>query len=308
VKVAILGAGALGAVYGVRLARRTETEVAFVVRPSRVSSTRPLVIERARQSGPESLEQPSLTSIVPGDADVILVAVGTADLPAIAPALGSSPAPIVVLTPMMPADYARARAAFGERLLAALPSVIAYARPDGVVRYWLPPVATQIDEPRTEAFRTEIVELTDALGRAGLRARLSLGVHEDNPATTVCFIAIGMAVCIAGSAGALAADDRLVELTGRACREGVRLGDRIGRPEAWARFTPVLAAPWALRGGLSALGKASPEGLVYFETHFGRKLKAQHRVMVEEMIELARERRLPHEAMDELAERLRALM
>jgi hypothetical protein len=223
-------------------------------------------------------------------------------------AVGESAAPVVVLTPMMPVDYAEARAAFGERLLAALPGVVAYARPDGVVRYWLPPVATRIDEPRSPTYRTEIVELAHALGRAGLRARLALGVHEDNPATTVCFIAIGMAVCIAGSAQALAADDRLVELTGRACREGVRLGDRIGRPEPWARLTPVLAAPWALRGGLGALGMGSPEALAYFETHFGRKLARQHRVMIAAMIELARERRLPHEAMDELAERLHALM
>ena len=39
--------GALGLVYGVRLAKRTNVEVTFIVRPKRVDSTEPYAIESA---------------------------------------------------------------------------------------------------------------------------------------------------------------------------------------------------------------------------------------------------------------------
>jgi len=87
-------------------------------------------------------------------------------------------------------------------------------------------------------------------------------------------------------------------------REGVTLGRRIGTAEPWAVLAPALASPWALRAGVASLRKLSPEGLFYAEEHFGRKLRAQHRVMIREMIDLAREKRLPHDAMDDLQARL----
>lgn len=304
--VAVFGAGALGGVYGVRLALRGGVDVSFVVRPSRVGSTAPIVIETVRKSRREAIESPVRTDVVPPSADVVLLAVGTEDLDALKQPLWASDAPIVVLTPMLPKDWARMRSTFGERVLAAMPNIIAYARKDdGVVRYWTPPAATLIDEPRAGSAGADAVrELAEALSRAGLRARLALGVHERNPATTVCFIAIGMVLSIAGSVPALLADETLLTLATRACREGARLSHRIGEPEPWAPLAPALAAPWALRTWLGALAQLSPEAVFYAEEHFGRKLKEQHRVMIREMIELAREKGLPHEAFDELARRL----
>jgi 2-dehydropantoate 2-reductase len=198
------------------------------------------------------------------------------------------------------------RAAFGDRVHAAMPSIVAYARKDdGVVRYWLPPASTKIDEPRAGSPHADVVrELAHALSRAGLSTTLELGVHEINPATTVCFIPIGMLLAVAGSAAAFADDDALLSLAPRACTEGVRLSHRIGRPELWASLAPIVVAPWALRAWLRVLGQLSPEGLFYAEEHFGRKLKEQHRVMIGEMIDLAHARGLPHEAFDELAARL----
>jgi len=308
VRVAVFGAGALGGVYGVLLAVRGGVDVTFVVRPSRVGSHEPMVIERARKDLRDVIEAPHRSDTVPGDADVILLAVGTEDLNALKGPIGASTAPIVILTPMLPNDWARVRATFGERAHAAMPNVVAYTRKDdGVVRYWLPPATTKIDEPRAGSASADAVrELADALSRAGLRAKLELGVHETNPATTVSFIAIGMALSVAGSAAALMADDTLLSLATRACREGVRLSHRIGRPEPWAALAPAIGAPWALRTWLGALGQISPEALFYAEEHFGRKLKEQHRVMIDEMIELSREKGLPHEAFDELAARLAA--
>jgi 2-dehydropantoate 2-reductase len=303
VKVAIFGAGALGAVYGVRLATRGGVDVVFVVRAARVASTEPIVIESVRKSRREQIDAPARTDVVPADADAILLAVGTEDLDALRGPLATSEAPLVVLTPMLPRDWTRLRDAFGDRVHAAMPNVVAYTRkPDGVVRYWLPPALTKIDEPRSSSRHGDAVrELTSALSRAGLRARLELGVHEKNPATTVSFIAIAMALSLAGSARALTEDDALLSLATRACREGVRLAHRIGEPEPWAVFAPALAAPWALRAWLHGLEKLSPEALFYAEEHFGRKLGEQHRVMIREMIDLAREKGLPHDAFDELA-------
>lgn len=304
--VAIVGAGALGSVYGVRLALHGGVDVGFVVRPSRVGSTAPIVIEAVRRGQREALASPARTDVVPPSADVVLLAVGTEDLDALKAPLGASEAPIVVLTPMLPQGFARMRSAYGERVFAAMPNIIAYTRrDDGVIRYWAPPTRTLIDEPRAESAGADAVRaLTEALVRAGLRARLTLGVHERNPATTVRFIAIGMALSIAGGVPALRADAALLSLARRACREGARLSPLIGAPEPWASLAPVLAAPWALRAWLGALARLSPEAVFYAEEHFGRKLKAQHRLMVREMIELAQDKGLPHAALDELARRL----
>lgn len=301
-KVAVVGAGALGGVYGARLALRADVDVAFVVRPARVTSTAPIVIEKVHGDRRETIAAPRRVAAAPEDTDAILLAVGTEDLDALVAPLSITNAPIVILTPMLPKDWSRVREAFGDRAFAAMPNVVAYARGDGIIRYWLPPAATKIDEPRSGNPNAEAVhELAVALSRAGLRARFELGVHEKNPATTVCFIAIGMVISLAGSAEGLMEDERLLSLARRACREGVRLSYRIGEPEPWARLSPVISAPWALRAWLGTLGRVSPEALFYAEEHFGRKLRAQHRLMIGEMIDLARANGLPHEAFDELA-------
>ena len=294
--------------YGVRLALRGGVDVSFVVRPSRVTSVEPIAIEAVRGGGErEVLDAPERAAVVPPHADVVILTVGTEDLEALEGPLSKSTAPLVILTPMFPADWRRVRAAFGDRAHAAMPSVIAYAREDGVVRYWLPPAATKVDEPRAGSPHADVVrELAAALSRAGLHARLELGVHETNPATTVCFIAIGMALSVAGTADALSNDDALLSLTARACREGAALSRRIGRPEAWAPLAPALASPWAMRWWLRALRRLSPEGVLYAEEHFGRKLRIQHRAMIREMIALAIEKELRHDALDELSECLLA--
>jgi ketopantoate reductase len=306
VKVAVFGAGALGSVYGVRLATRARVDVSWVVRPTKVDVADPIVIEKIRGDERESIHAPERVAAVPGDADVVLLAVGTEDLEAIRGPLRESDAPIVILTPMMPRDWQRVRSAFGARALAAMPNVVAYARKDdGVFRYWLPPAPTRIDEPRAGDPHADAVrELAERLDEAGLNAHLELGVHERNPATTVAWIPIAMAFAVAGSADALVKDDSLLSLTTRACREGTSLGRRIGAVEPFALASPLIAAPWALRTGLAALARMSPEAIFYAEEHFGRKLAAQHRVMIREMIDLAKEKRVGHAAFEELAARL----
>lgn len=298
--VAVIGAGALGLVYGVRLATRTSCTVTFVVRPKRASSTDPFVIESAWNDARETLSAPRRATEVPADADVILLAIGTEDLEGLAALVGAFAAPIVILTPMMPQDWTRIRAAYGERALAAMPTMSSYVRKeDGVVRYWLLPAPTLIDEPRPA--QPVIEALVKELRSAGVKTKLELGVHESNPATTVGFIAIGMGLAIAGSAEALAADGALLQIVSEACTEGRRLAHRIGKPQPVALAFPIVTSRWALELWLRAL---PAEARFFAEDHFGRKIAAQHRVMIRQMIELAEDRGLPHSAFDAIERRL----
>lgn len=299
--VAIVGAGALGASYGVRLAVRAKVDVTFVVRPTRVASTDPIAIERVKDDLRESIDAPVRSASVPADADVILLAVGTEDLDAIRALCTDSEAPIVILTPMLPRDWARVRAAFGERPHAAMPSFVSYANDEGRVRYWLAPVATRIDEPRAGGSGEAVRAFARELEAADIPSHLELGVHEANPATTVCAIPIAMAIALAGSFEALAQDDELVALASRACSEGVAIARTIGRPDPPVLLAPLLARPWTMR---IARRFVSKEQLHYLEEHFGKKLRAQHVLMAREMAEIAAERGLPHAALDNLAARL----
>jgi ketopantoate reductase len=299
--VAVFGAGALGCVYGVRLAKRTATTVTFVVREKRAHSTDPLIIESAWPRGQrETLESPARAARVPADADVVLLCVGTEDLDALAGPLSTSQAPIVVVTPMMPQDYQRLRRVYGDRVLAAFPTMSSYVRKeDGVVRYWLLPAPNQIDEPRPPL--PVIDRLVDALNEAGIRTKLQLGVHESNPATTVGFIPIGMGMAIAGGADAMLDDEDVCALVARAVGEGTRLAHRIGAPEPFAAFFPILASRWAMRLFFGAL---PAEARFFAEEHFGHKIAGQHKVMVRQMIELCEDKQLPHAALGEIERRL----
>jgi 2-dehydropantoate 2-reductase len=113
-----------------------------------------------------------------------------------------------------------------------------------------------------------------------------------------------MAVALANGLEGLARDAELLDLVRRACREGVAIARRIGRPEALSPLAPLAAGPIAMRATVAALKRLSPEALFYVDEHFGRKLREQHRTMARGVVEVARERDLPHAALDELARRL----
>lgn len=304
--VAIVGAGALGSVYGVRLATRTKASVSFVVRRPRDPNA-PIALERGsltprpRRATREVIERPEVHLEVPADADVVLVAVGTNALPAILPALEATSAPVVVLTPMMPGDFAAMRAALGARVLAAMPNVVSY-EDRGVVRYWLMPRPTLVDEPRatTGDAGVPVRALAAALSEAGIDTRFELGVHESNPATTACFIPAAMAVCVAGGLEALARDPQTTALARRACVEGVALSRRLGRADPLAHAAPLVATPLVLSAAAFVLQRLAPEIVGYIDAHFGEKLRAQHVAMAATLARLATERGTPHEALADL--------
>ena len=149
---AVIGAGALGRVYGARLATRGGVGVTFVVRPARVATSGKMVLERVDERDDVLvLPAPDYAAEVPAHADVVLVCVRGDQLDAALAALllRGPDVPAVMMTPMMPADYARMTSALGERVVAAMPGVVAYVRQDDVVRCWLPRMApTLLDETR----------------------------------------------------------------------------------------------------------------------------------------------------------------
>jgi 2-dehydropantoate 2-reductase len=208
------------------------------------------------------------------------------------------------MTPMLPKDYERLRAALGERIVAAMPSVVAYAKPDGTTRYWLPrPATTLIEEPRT-AHDAALAELVGALGRAKIPSRFAMGVHEENPATTVAFLPLAMGLDAAGGLDALLGDASLLTLTLRAASEAGALASKIGKVATWASLIMRFIGPHTLRVGVALARRRSPEAMQYVDEHFGRKVHAQNVAMAEAIVELAEEKATPREALRELTARL----
>ncbi len=301
--VAILGAGALGRVYGARLAK-AGAAVTFVVRKEHVGSLAPIRIARIDGDRTQHvLEAPERAAAVPPSADVVLVCVRVEQVSAAAALLEATSAPVVVLTPLLPHDLEGLVARLGPRVFAAMPGVVAYITPDGTTRYWLPKVApTLVDEPRPPL--AAVSELVRCLEASGLPARFELGVHEMDPATTVAFLPLMMGLDAAGSIDALLRDRPLLALSVAAAREGQALSKRIGRSATWAGLLTRFVGPRLLRVGVGLARRQSPEAVHYVEEHFGRKLHAQNVAMAKSMIDLAREKGTPCSSLEKLHARL----
>ncbi len=306
--VAILGMGALGRVYGVRLALRAACEVTFVVRPGRAAaSSSPLRLTRIdADTAKDELPRPTVIERVPAGADVILVCVRAEQLDdALDRAIAGSMAPVIMLTPVLPRELERLSRVHGERLRVAMPGVVAYLTPEGMCRYWLPKVApTLIDAaaPVPEA----VTKLTDALAAAGFGGRLEPGVRETNPATTVSFIPLMMGVDAAGGIDPLLADKGLLRITLDAVAEGLALGKLLGQTPAWVGLLARFAGPVSLKVGMAIARSRAPEALTYVEEHFGRKLHAQNLAMARDIVALADEKKTSAKALRLLLDRLAA--
>jgi Ketopantoate reductase PanE/ApbA len=287
--VAIVGMGALGRVYGVRLALRAGTGVTFVVRPGR--GPVPLRIQRIDGDAlAEELRTPSVETRIPKQTDVVLVCVRAEQLDDSLDALmaAAPDIPIVMLTPLLPHDFERLTRVHGPRVRAGMPGVVAYMKGD-ICRYWLPKVApTLIDAAKPVPHAAE--ELARALSSAGFAGRLELGVHETNPATTVSFIPLAMGIDAAGGIDALLGDRALLKTTLDAVSEGLALAGRIGRTPAWIDMLARFAGPMSLKIGIGLAKSRAPEALAYVEEHFGRKLHAQNVAMARSIVALADEK------------------
>lgn len=284
--VCIVGAGALGAVYGARLARLGGCEVSVVAR-----SPAPAARERLEKvDDGEVIEWtiPARVTAPPREADVLMVFVRYEQLGELPPRVTGSKAPVVVMTPMMPQDHAALSAAIPGRVVTGMPSVVSYRNGAGAIRYWLPRAATTYLEARPASPSLAVEqELAKRLSRADIHAEVAPGVLERNVATTVSFIPIAMALDAAGSLDALLADRGLLALGVAAAAEGRALGNAVGRAEPWASMLLRFVGPRMLRMGLALARSRAPEAVAYAEDHFGRKLHAQNVAMAEKMIDLA---------------------
>jgi 2-dehydropantoate 2-reductase len=307
--VCVVGAGALGRVYGTLLAREARADVSFVARAAARETIR---IERV--GGPvHVIEGAVLGTAIPAHTDVVLVCVRMEQTvvenagSGLGRTLRGSSAPLVFLTPLLPRTYARLRGALGDRVVAAMPSVLSYRHASGTTRYWVPRVATTLIDERANrpaGVRAGLGELVRELGTAGIAARLELGVDEVNPATTATFLPLLMGLDAAGSIPALVADSALVRLSLDAAKDGAELARRLGKPAPWASMLQRFMGERMLRMVVALARRQSPEALVYVEEHFGRKLRAQNLAMGEELLGLADEFGTPRRALGELVARL----
>jgi ketopantoate reductase len=300
-RVAIVGAGALGSVYGARLAHFAACEVSVVARvPGPPSEVR---LERVEDGEVLRWSAPARVDVAPLDADVVLAFVRYEQLGSLPPRVAGGTAPVVVMTPMMPQDHDSLAAALPGRLATGMPSVVSYLNDAGAIRYWLPKMATTLVESRTGV---EAV-LCERLVRAEIAARVEPDVLARNVATTVSFIPLAMALDAAGSIDALLGDDKLLHLALQAADEGRDLGHRIGKAEAWASTLLRFVGHFTLKVGIGLARSRAPEACSYVEQHFGRKLHAQNVLMARRIVELAQQKNVPHPALEQLLVRLQGV-
>jgi 2-dehydropantoate 2-reductase len=309
-RVAIVGAGALGSVYGARLAHFADCDVSLVGRsPAPAAALR---LERVEDGETLSWQRPERVVAVPPGAEIVMVSVRYEQLGGVAAHVGEGMAPVVVLTPMMPQDRALLADALPGRVVAAMPSVVSYCNDAGAIRYWLPSAATTLVEPlsgedtqpHAPPAAAATAELVGRLNRADIRAKLADDVLERNVATTVSFLPLTLALDVAGSVDGLLADHALVTLALQATDEGRELGRAVGRAEAWASALLRFVGPRSLKVGVRLARSHAPEPFAYVEQHFGRKLHSQNVAMAARVVELARERGTRCDALTQLLARL----
>ncbi|WP_438015233.1 2-dehydropantoate 2-reductase N-terminal domain-containing protein [Sorangium sp. So ce315] len=315
-RISIVGAGALGRVYGVRLAAQGD-DVTFVVRPERVHDVRPFLIEQVNSADRrDTLERPRLAADIPADTEIVLVTVrfdqlapgpdlggGAAGRRTVADLLRGGPTvPAVVLTPLMPPQRAALEDAAGRRVTPAMPSVSGYLDERGVVRYWIVGfTSTLIDEDGgAPAERPLLDELARRLTSADLAARVERGVGAQNLATTIAFFPLIAAIDAGGGTRALLADEGVLGAALEATRECAALADRLGDVAPWTRLLTRVIGPRTLRPGVALVRVLAPEALRFLDAHFGPKLRAQHLAMGASIVALGREHGVSLPALERL--------
>jgi 2-dehydropantoate 2-reductase len=326
VHVAVLGAGALGRIFGTRLATRGGVHVEFVVRDREphagarpidsqgenvgvLPARRPIAIERVggeRVAGERlTLDAPAFVLDVPAHADVVLVCVRADQLDAkLLATLERGPGvPVVFLTPMLPHTRARMETALPGRVVTAMTSVTGYTNADGVTRHWISrSTKTLLDEARPP--EPVVLALLSALAAAGIEGRVELGAHETSAATVIAVLPLMLAIDAAGSIDSLLETGPLLSLLFRAIKEARALAARWGRLPGWALALDRFLGPVTLRVGLALGRRRSAEIISFVEAKFGRAARGQNVVLAAEVLALAHEKGTPSASVRALAERL----
>ncbi|MBI5538078.1 MAG: hypothetical protein HY898_35480 [Deltaproteobacteria bacterium] len=301
--IAFIGAGALASVYGVRLALRSAT-VSFVVRSQRVGDTSPLATECISTRERLTLDRPARAAAIPADCSCVALAVRAENLDATLESLVRSgpDVPVISLTPLLPAALRRLREAVGERLVVAMPGVVAYADASSTVRYWLPRVAPTMLDDRF-AGNPSVRAVHDALLAAGIPAKFESNVDKMNSATTITFLPLVLLLDAAGGTAARALEaPALLKLAFQAvaeCRNAARF---VGEVPAWAHLLTRFVGPRTIRIGISLGQRASPESVRFVEQHFGTKTHEQNVLLAREVISIGTEYGVKMDAMRRLSD------
>lgn len=295
-RIAIVGAGALGRAYGVRLALAGET-VRFVVRPSRAAAAEPFVVEQVNGDRERQvLDHPELVTSVPEDSEIVLLTVHLDQIVEAGPLAGGTPVPellaaapkvpIVSLTPLFPRQLAELEAAAKKVILPGMPGITGYMDERGVLRYWLPQYAMTFFDMRGE--RSSVEALARTLTRIHVPTQLERDVGSLNAATTIAFFPFTAALGIAGSVDAVLANKELTHTVVEAAKECEALAKKVGRVASWAVLLGRFIGPFTLKPGVMLARRIAPEAVRFVEAHFGPKLARQHAVVGEAILEMGR--------------------
>jgi 2-dehydropantoate 2-reductase len=297
------------------------------VRPGRAQESLPFVLEQVNGSHRrDALDRPDRVTEIPRGTRAVLLAVRfdqlTASDSALLAALKEAPpAPLIVITPMLPGPRAQVEKALGRRLTAAMPGAAGYLDERGVVRFWQTSVAPTLVEgdpgdPRGGPDGPAIEELLVHLGKAGLPAHRERNVGALNAATTTAFFPLVAAIDAGHDGGPpqtpghgidrLLADKDLFATVIEAARESDALGQKLGKVASWAHLLTRFVGPYTLKPAVVLAQRLAPETLRFAEEHFGPKLHAQHLSMGAAILDLGREVGLPMPALEQLMETLRA--
>jgi hypothetical protein len=312
-RIAIVGAGALGGVYAVHLSR--VAKVTLVVRDL-ARAPKSFAVEKIIGGDRARLDAPTCSTTVPDDLDAILLCVRgdqvNDDLLRTLAAAHAAPSSIVVaLTPLLPKTCARAAEVLGDRLVVGMPGVVAY-EPDAStpsarsIRYWTPRVSpTELDErPKTDPHAETIEQLREVLVTSGLPASVRAHVATTNAATTIAFFPLLLGIQAAGGSMMTMIDDRkLLELSLDASKESRALSKTVGDLAGFSGLLLSFAGPFTVRAGIKLAKSRSPESITFLDRHFGTKLVDQNRVLFEEIVGLGRDRGVSMESLRKLAER-----
>jgi 2-dehydropantoate 2-reductase len=317
-RVLVVGAGAVGQVFGHHLARGG-AEVAFLVKPryagaARAGYTLYALHDRRRRTTPIRFTGAGVvTSAAEAAAsrwDAVILTVSStalrgAWLAELAAATGD--ATVVMLQPGIDDRQVVLAAVAPDRVVAGLITLVSYLAPlpgetrfpEPGVAYFFPPLsAVPLSGPEAR-----VRPLVDALRRGGMPARR----HPDVGAVAQFPSALMTPFLLALEAGGWRMD-RLGERAGvaaRAAREAIAVARARG-----GKTPPlggVLARGWLVRAGLAVGRRLVPFDLeTYLRSHF-TKVGDQTRLMLAQYIDIARERGLAASALEELRDAVPAL-
>jgi hypothetical protein len=311
-RIAVVGAGALGGIYALHLSR--VAKVALVVRdlaraPKSIAAEKIIGGDRAQ------LEAPACSTTVPEDADAILLCVrGDQVNDALLRTLATAPAAagsiVVALTPLLPQTCDHAKQVLGDRLVVGMPGVVAYEPDDSTsaarrIRYWTPRVSpTELDERASanDPRAATIGHLREALVASGLPAMVRKNVASTNAATTIAFFPLLLGIQAAGgSMMAMIEDGALLKLSLDASKESRALAKTVGDLAGFSGLLLSFAGPFTVRAGIKLARSRSPESITFLDKHFGTKLVDQNRVLFEEITRLGAERGVSMDSLRKLA-------